>query len=117
MSEPALDPSVIESLRELTPPGEPDVLKEVLQLFLDDVPARISRLRSAWEAGNLVEVQRTAHSLKGSSGNIGATQLFEVCRLLDEQGKAGDPSQIPALVASLDVEYARVAAEIKLLIA
>ena len=40
---PALDPAVLESLRELTPPGEPDVLKEVLQLFLEDVPGRIER--------------------------------------------------------------------------
>ena len=42
---PVLDPAVLESLRQLTPPGEPDVLKVVLQLFLDDVPARVERLR------------------------------------------------------------------------
>jgi HPt (histidine-containing phosphotransfer) domain-containing protein len=55
--------------------------------------------------------------LKGSSGNIGATRLFDVCRQLDEQGKAGDLSQMPALVASLEAEYARVEAAIKQLIA
>ena len=117
MPQPVLDPAVLESLRELTPPGEPDVLKEVLLLFLDDVPARISRLRSAWQAGNTVDVHRTAHSLKGSSGNIGASQLHDVCRQLDEQGRAGDLSQMPALVAALEGEYARVEAEIKQLIA
>jgi HPt (histidine-containing phosphotransfer) domain-containing protein len=117
MPQAVLDPEVIESLRELTPPGEPDVLREVLQLFLDDVPVRISRLRAAWQAGDAVELHRTAHSLKGSSGNVGATQLFDVCRQIDEQGKAGDLSQMPALVASLDAEYAKVEAEIKQLMA
>ena len=117
MPQPVLDPEVIESLRELTPPGEPDVLKEVLQLFLDDVPTRIGRLRAAWQAADTAEVHRTAHSLKGSSGNIGATQLHDICRLLDEQGRAGDLSQMQALVASLEVEYARVEAEIKQFIA
>ena len=34
MDEPVLDPAVISGLRMLTPPGEPDVLAEVLQLFL-----------------------------------------------------------------------------------
>ena len=93
------------------------MLKEVLQLFLDDVPARIGRLRAAWQAGNTVEVHRTAHSLKGSAGNIGATQLHDICRQLDEQGRAGDLSRMQPLVAALDVEYAKVEAEIKQLIA
>lgn len=116
MSQSALDPVVIESLRQLTPPGEPDVLKEVLQLFLDDVPRRIDRLRTAWQAGNAVEVQRAAHSLKGSAGNLGAHELLDVCRVLDEHGKSGDLSQLLPLVASLEAEYARVAAEIQELI-
>ena len=114
--KPALDPAVIASLRELTPPGEPDVLKEVLQLFLEDVPGRIERLRTAWQGGNAVEVQRSAHSLKGSAGNIGASDLLAVCRLLDDHGKSGDLSNLPGLVASLDAEYARVEAEIARLI-
>ena len=29
MSEPVLDAAVIDNLRQLTPPGEPDVLAEV----------------------------------------------------------------------------------------
>ena len=116
MPRPALDPAVLERLRQLTPPGEPDVLKEVLQLFLDDVPGRIGRLRAACQAGDAAEVHRAAHSLKGSSGNIGAIQLLEVCRQLDNQGRAGDLSETPALVASLEIEYARVAAEIRELI-
>jgi len=117
MSQPVLDPAVIDSLRQLTPPGQPDVLKEVLQLFLEDVPGRIERLRSAWQAGNAVEVERSAHSLKGSAGNIGASDLLAVCRLLDDHGKSGDLSHLPGLVASLDAEYARVEAEIQRLIA
>ena len=110
---PVLDPAVLESLRQLTPPGEPDVLKEVLQLFLDDVPARVERLRSAWQGGDAVAVQRAAHSLKGSAGNIGATDLLGVCRQLDDLGRAGDLSNAAPLVTALDSEFARVQLEIK----
>ncbi len=116
MEAPALDPAVLESLRQLTPPGEPDVLAEVLQLFVADVPARIERLRAAWQAGDAVAVQRAAHSLKGSAGNIGATQLLAVCGRLDEQGRSGDLSALAPLVASLDAEYGRVESEIQRLI-
>jgi len=112
MAAPALDPAVLDSLRQLTPPGEPDVLGEVFQLFLADVPARIDRLRAAWHAGDAVTVQRAAHSLKGSAGNIGATQLAAVCSRLDELGRSGDLSALAPLVASLEAEYGRVEAEI-----
>lgn len=112
MADAVLDPIVIESLRQLTPPGEPDVLKEVLQLFLDDVPGRIERLRTACQTGNAVELHRAAHSLKGSAGNIGARDLLAVCRQLDELGKSGDVSGAQSLVASLDAEYSRVETEI-----
>ena len=112
MTDPVLDPTVIDSLRQLTPPGEPDVLKEVLQLFLDDVPGRINRLRLACETGNAMDLQRAAHSLKGSAGNIGANDMLAVCRRLDELGKSGDVSGGQGLVDSLDAEYARVKAEI-----
>lgn len=112
MPDPVLDPIVIDNLRQLTPPGEPDVLKEVLQLFLDDVPGRIERVRTACQAGNAVELHRAAHSLKGSAGNIGAKDMLAVCRRLDELGKAGEVSGAQGLVASLDAEYSRVEAEI-----
>lgn len=116
MSAPVLDPAVIETLRQLTPPGEPDVLDEILGLFLADVPGRIARLRAAWQDGDAGAVQRSAHSLKGSAGNIGATQLLAVCTQLDEHGRLGDLAKLPPLVESLDAEYGRVEAEIQRLI-
>ena len=110
-----LDPAVVESLRQLTPPGEPDVLVEILGVFLTEVPRRIDRLKAAWREGNAVEVQRTAHSLKGSSGNIGADALFEVCRQIDERARAGE-LRIEALIEALDAEYARVDAAVRRLL-
>ena len=116
MPLPVLDPAVIATLRQLTPPGEPDVLSEVLGLFLSDAPGRLTRLRTAWRDGDAVAVQRSAHSLKGSAGNIGAIAMLAVCKELDEQGRAGDLAAMTPLVASLDAEYAKVAAEIQRLI-
>ena len=117
MPTPVLDPAVIDTLRQLTPPGEPDVLKEVLQLFLGDVPSRINRLRAACTSGDPTEVQRAAHSLKGSAGNIGAKDMLAICRQLDDRGKAGELSGAGPLLDSLDHEFARVTAEIHRLIA
>jgi HPt (histidine-containing phosphotransfer) domain-containing protein len=109
---PVLDQSVVETLRQLTPPGEPDVLAEVLRLFLQEVPPRIDRLRNAWTTGNIQEVHRAAHSLKGSAGNIGAQRLLAVCRQLDDRATATDTAAMATLVAALGVEFGMVEAEI-----
>jgi len=111
-----LDPDVVERLRQLTPPGEPDVLAEIFNLFLDDVPKRIDALRSAVLSGDAVKVQRTAHSLKGSSGNIGARAMHEVCRQIDERAKDGDLARVQSLLERLTSEYVKVEAELKRLL-
>ena len=117
MTEPVvLDPAVIATLRQLTPPGEPDVLAEVLRLFLEEAPPRITRLRNAWAAGNIEEVHRAAHSLKGSAGNIGARRLYEVCVRLDAKGRSADRSGVAGLVDELVVEFDQVEAAIHRLI-
>lgn len=112
---PVLDAAVVSGLRQLTPPGEPDVLAEVLNLFLVEVPPRLDRLRNAWASGNIEELRRVAHSLKGSAGNIGARRLYEVCRQLDTSCKSGDRAA-SALVDALGVEFGKVEAEIRRLL-
>lgn len=108
-SAPVLDPAVIERLRQLAMPGEPDVLNEILTTFLEDVPQRIGRLRNACAAGNIQEMRRAAHSLKGSAGNIGARAMFDVCRQLDE---LGDAASAGPLVDALAVEFGKVQQQI-----
>ena len=113
---PALDPAVLDTLRKLTSPGEPDVLAEVLKLFLEEVPPRIERLRNARAAGNIEEMMRAAHSLKGSAGNIGAKELHRICGQLDELGRSRNLEAAGPLVTALDAEFAKVEIEIRRLL-
>lgn len=115
-TERALDPDVIENLRQLTPPGEPDVLAEILNLFLEEVPKKILALQTALSDGDAHEVGRAAHSLKGSSGNIGADSLFDVSRRIDDLAKAGDLAGVGPLIPTLTSEYHLVELEIKQLL-
>lgn len=110
---PVLDPAVLAALRQLSLPGEPDVLTDVLALFLEEVPPRMARLRNAWASGNIEEMQRAAHSLKGSAGNIGAHGMFDVCKQLDGLGRSGTLDAAAPLIEALDAEFGKVEAEIR----
>jgi HPt (histidine-containing phosphotransfer) domain-containing protein len=112
-SDSALDPKVIDSLRQLTPEGERDVLAEVLQLFLDQAPKKLLALQEAVTAADAEEAGRIAHSLKGCSGNIGAGSMMDVCDRIEDRARAGDLDAVAPLLPSLTSEYHRAELEIK----
>ncbi len=49
---PILDRSMIEGLRDLSEPGEPDIFAEIVGLFLEDAPPRLETLREALDEGD-----------------------------------------------------------------
>jgi HPt (histidine-containing phosphotransfer) domain-containing protein len=57
---------LLESLRELQEEGEPDILNELIEMFLDHVRLQLVALREAVEGRNADSVARVAHTLKGS---------------------------------------------------
>jgi two-component system sensor histidine kinase/response regulator len=103
-----LDESVVATLRGLQEEGEPDILEELFDLFLEHVPLQLVALRESVQAGKVHAVERIAHTLKGSSGNMGATRMAALCSELEEIGTSGDPSRAPELLKRLEEDFGRV---------
>jgi signal transduction histidine kinase/DNA-binding response OmpR family regulator/HPt (histidine-containing phosphotransfer) domain-containing protein len=106
----SIDQSVLEGLRELQEEGEPDILKELIELFLEDVPPQLEALREAEERDDPKSVERIAHTLKGSSSNLGAVRMAAICAELEEIGRSGELAPAPALISGLEAELGRVRA-------
>ncbi len=104
---PLLDRSVLDGLRELSVPGEPDILAELVGLFLEDAPPRLEALRAALDEGDARRVKEAAHALKGSSSNMGASRMAEICARLEEAGTLGDLIEAPDLLKRLETEFAQ----------
>ncbi len=104
---PVLDRSVIDGLRELSGPGEPDLLAEIVEMFTEDAPPRLGALREALGSGDAQRVETVSHALKGSSSNMGAARMAEVCARLEDAGALGDLTEAPDLLKDLEVEFAR----------
>lgn len=83
----------------------------LLQTFATDSAMRITMLEEAAAAVDADALRRAAHSFKGSSGNMGARQLAELCRQIEQLAHAGDAQAGAALVPQLIDEYALVQRE------
>lgn len=78
-----VDVSILAMLDDIQEPGEPDLVSELIELFLADSAQNLAAIEVAVCNRNAAEMRLAAHSLKGSSGSLGATQVAEQCRQLE----------------------------------
>jgi HPt (histidine-containing phosphotransfer) domain-containing protein len=89
MSTAILDASTIESLLELES-GSPGLLAELLEIYTSQTPPMIAELRKALQSGDRESARKVAHSLKGSSANLGAAAVVTVAASLEKDPGAAD---------------------------
>jgi PAS domain S-box-containing protein len=70
--------------------GDVELLKEVVELFLDDYPSTLEKIQRAVAAGDPAALEHYAHSLKGSVSTFGAGRAFDAAFTLEKKGRAGD---------------------------
>jgi HPt (histidine-containing phosphotransfer) domain-containing protein len=70
--------------------GDRKLLTELVALFVEAWPQRLSDLRAAVERGDSDALERAAHAAKGSVGTFATRGAFESARRLEEMGRAGD---------------------------
>lgn len=85
-----LDMTVVDELIALCDDGDPELLIDLIGMFLDDAPSKIASVLEGLRTCDLARVERAAHSLKGSSGNLGARQLQDACEQLQLLSHRGD---------------------------
>jgi HPt (histidine-containing phosphotransfer) domain-containing protein len=79
--------------------GDQEFVDELVDTYLADAVDQLAGLDAAVAAGDVAALVRPAHSLKSSSLNVGALQLGEVARRLEEQGRDGRFDGAAVLVA------------------
>lgn len=104
-----LNSELLDELKELME----DEFSVLLDTYLQESERQFNGARSAWEDEDLEALKRFAHSLKGSSSNIGAQALSTLCGKLESGAKHGDRAALPDLLAQVAQELGAVRGEVQ----
>jgi HPt (histidine-containing phosphotransfer) domain-containing protein len=106
MSEPVvLDSAALARLKEW---GGEKLLVQMIQLFLDNSPARMEQIRAGAQAdGDVKEAEKGAHSLKSSAANVGAEEVRTLAAAVERHASAGAHTSVGELLPQLESAYAR----------
>jgi PAS domain S-box-containing protein len=105
-----IDRAVLDALRALQEPGEPDFVQEMIDLYLADTVPLIAALRVAVGQGDADGLRVAAHTLKGNSNSLGAVRMGSLSLELEKLGRSGTITigQAEPLLGELAREFERV---------
>ena len=112
-----IDSQSIENLRALNPDDNDEFLREIAGIFIEDTPHRIAELEESLAAGDLPKFTRAAHSIKGSSSNLGAMALRYAAEQLEHHARAQGLRNVSALMAGVKAEFERAQVALTAMIA
>lgn len=104
-----INPLTLDAIRQLEHYGSPGLVQRVVGIFLDETPRLIDGLHRAVRESAADRLRLGAHSLKGSSGNVGAERLNACARRLERACKGGFPANADTLIAAIDSSFEEAA--------
>jgi CheY-like chemotaxis protein len=88
--------------------GDPQLLRDLVDLFLEECPRLVGEIRVALERKDAKAVQRGAHSLKGCTSNLAAKMASEAALKLERLAQAGDLVHAESVLQELECQLERL---------
>jgi len=85
--------------------GDPDALRELVALYLDQTRGQLDQLEAAVRAAAPQEVRRLAHSCAGASATCGMRRLVPLLRELEREGCEGKLTHADQLCSQTAAEF------------
>ena len=98
----AFDMEVVKGLFEMV--GE-ETLVSVYEDFITEATEQIQTTKQAYNLGDVVQIQRELHTLKGNSGTIGLMRIHEVTKDIEVPAKEGNLMDFEAKITVLEDEF------------
>ena len=108
-----LDEDTIAELREMPPSDGGSMLCELIDLFLESAPARITQIYQL--GSDPQKLAFHAHALKSMGLSLGARRIIELAQKLEDLGRVGDVHTAPDLVRELESTFSQTKAQLLIL--
>lgn len=79
-----VDMSVLTAFEEVQGKGEPDLIVELIDLYLAEFPKKLSAMKDFVMNNDWDSLKRIAHNLKGSSANLGVNGIAQLCQKIEQ---------------------------------
>ncbi len=110
-----VDTSFLEELKAYQMEGEPDIVADLVGLFLQETPKKLEELTSLGKINDnnngeapTDTARRIAHSLKSNSATLGAKHLGELLAQAEQYYRQGDIDQANTLLPAIQQEFVAV---------
>lgn len=113
--EVVIDEGTFAALHSVCALEGDDTLPMLVREFIADSQKMLQSLEVAHAAGDMVTMERLAHTLKGTSGAFGAKTFSRLMADLERAIKERTSTHVVAMIAASHVEHARVASALETL--
>ncbi len=100
--------SLYERLNELEKETDPEFVIELINIYMSETPKQIEKIANAIKEKDHIALKISAHTLKGSSLNLGAKQLGALCFKLEEIGKYNREITEEISISGIEQEFNKV---------
>ena len=94
---PVLDSDAFGALEELAGDDDPDLIADLVGLYLEDSATRMGEVEAGRQASELDRIGSAAHALKSASANIGALSFSKLCATIEKTARSDEEVDPAAL--------------------
>ena len=106
--DPVPSNSLLNRLHELEKETDTEFVHELIEIYVNETPKQIQSIAAALSTGNYPALVIAAHTLKGSSLNLGAKPLGALCLKLEEIGRTGNAIPENSFISEIENEFETV---------
>jgi signal transduction histidine kinase/HPt (histidine-containing phosphotransfer) domain-containing protein len=103
-----LDAELLETFRRVKVLGAPNLLCQLIDIFLADLPLRLSAMKISLAAGDAGLFREAAHALKGGCGSVGAKRMLALCAELEATARNGGLDGALPILQDLEDQAERI---------
>jgi len=77
----------------------------MMKVFVANVPKQLQQIKEKVKDGNMEEIKRMGHTIKGSSATAGAVAMQEIAFAIETAGKNGNLEEAARLIGELETAF------------